>query len=167
MILWHPATTKIERCTVDPTVTFVGWINAYDSEFDSGVLVGPHCEIAGTKVGRNTRIGSHTFLCPGVEIGEECLISHGVMTTNDLFSDVPVYNSLEELRENWKSHKTIIGNHVRVGSGATILPVTIGDRAIIGAGCVVLKDVAPGDIVVGNPARVVGNVDPSKKWGFS
>lgn len=162
MILWHPPTTKVERSTIDPTVTFVGWSNVYDCTIASGVFVGPFCELAGCTIGKNTRIGSHSFLCPGVHVGEETFLGHGVMTTNDLFSDVPEYESLEELREEWKRHTTIIGNRVRIGSGAVILPCTIGDGAIIGAGCVVLKDVAPGDIVAGNPARIVGNVDPTK-----
>lgn len=162
MILWHPSTTKIERSQIDPTVTFVGWTNVYDSVIASGVLVGPFCELAGCHIGKNSRIGSHSYLCPGVHVGEETFIGHGVKTTNDLFDDVPTYDSLEELREMWHKQETIIGNRVRIGSGATILPVRIGDGAIIGAGCVVLKDVSPGDIVVGNPARVIGNVDPTK-----
>jgi UDP-2-acetamido-3-amino-2,3-dideoxy-glucuronate N-acetyltransferase len=162
MMLLNPSTTRIERCSVDPTVTFVGWTNAYDSVFESGVFVGPFCEIGGTHVGKNSRIGSHSYLCPGVNIGMETFIGHGVQTTNDLFDDVPEYESLEELRDQWKKQSTIIGNRVRIGSGAVILPVTIGDGAIIGAGAVILRDVAPGDIVVGNPARKVGNVDPTK-----
>lgn len=162
MILWSPTTTRIERCTIHETVTIAGMSNIYDSTLESGVFIDFMCCIGGVHIGKNSRIGSHTYLAPGVHIGEETFLAHGVMTTNDLFDDVPEYESLEELRDQWQKQSTIIGNRVRIGSGAVILPVTIGDRAIIGAGAVILKDVAPGDIVVGNPARVVGNVDPTK-----
>lgn len=166
MILLHPSTTRIERCEVDPTVTFVGWVNAYDSTFASGCHIGPFTEVGGAKIGKNSRIGSNCFICPGVEIGEETFISHGVVTTNDLFSDVPEYNSLEELRELWKSHKTVIGSRVRIGSGAVILPCTIGDGAIIGAGCVVVRDVPAGATVMGVPGRVTSE-NSEREWRFS
>jgi UDP-2-acetamido-3-amino-2,3-dideoxy-glucuronate N-acetyltransferase len=162
VILWDAPTIRLRNCTIDPTVTIAGMCNIYDSVIESGVFIDFMCNIGGVHIGKNSRIGSMTFLCPGVHIGEETFIGHGVRSTNDLFDDVPTYNSLEELREMWTKHETIIGNRVRVGSGAVLLPVTIGDGAIIGAGCIVTKDVAPGDIVVGNPARVVGNVDPTK-----
>ena len=166
MIQWHPSTTVLQRCTVDPTVTFVGFTVAYDSTFSSGVFVGPFCEIGGTVIGQNSRIGSHTFLAPGTTVGEETFIGHGVLGVNDLFSDVPEYNSLEELREMWKSHKTHIGSRVRIGSGAIILPVRIGDGAIIGAGCVVTKDVPPGATVMGVPGRITQD-NFEKEWKFS
>lgn len=155
MILWHPSTTSIERCEIDQTVTFVGWTNAYDCKIASGCFIGPHCELGGTIIGKNSRIGSHSFLCPGVTIGEECFIGHGVMTVNDLYADVPEYKSLQELRELWKSHKTTIGNRVRIGSGAIIMPVIIGDDCIIGAGAVVTHDVESGTTVSGVPARLM------------
>lgn len=161
MMEFHKS-NMIRDCRIHDTVTIVGWCNIYESDLASGVFVGPFCEVAGTHIGKNSRIGSHSFLCPGVHVGEETFIGHGVMTTNDMFSDVPEYESLEELRDQWKKQTTIIGNRVRIGSGAVILPCTIGDGAIVGAGAVVTKDVAPGDIVAGSPAKVIGNVDPTK-----
>jgi UDP-2-acetamido-3-amino-2,3-dideoxy-glucuronate N-acetyltransferase len=161
MMKFHDS-VLIKDCIIHDTVTIVGWCNIYESHLESGVFIGPFCEIGGAHIGKNSRIGSHSYLCPGVHIGEETFVGHGVNTTNDLFDDVPEYESLEELRDQWKKQSTIIGNRVRIGSGAVILPVTIGDGAIIGAGAVILRDVAPGDIVVGNPARKVGNVDPTK-----
>lgn len=153
--------TQFRNTTMGEGVKIYPFCNIYESCLEEGVLIGPFCEIAGAFVGKNSRIGSHSFLCPGVSVGEETFIGHGVMTTNDLFSDVPEYEKLTDLREQWQKRTTIIGNRVRIGSGAVILPCRIGDGAIIGAGAVITKDVAPGDVVVGNN-RVIRNVDPTK-----
>ena len=109
-------------------------------------FIGPFVEIQkDVVIGTNTRISSHSFICSNVEIGSDCFIAHGVMFINDKF-DAPL--------EDWVSKKTIIGNNVRVGSNATILPVNIGDGAIIGAGAVVTKDIPINAIVYGNPAKI-------------
>jgi acetyltransferase-like isoleucine patch superfamily enzyme len=122
-------------------------VNVYGCELDESVFVGPFVEIQkDVKIGKNTRVSSHSFICEGVEIGEDCFIGHGVMFVNDLFSDSP---SIKE----WKMKKTKVGSRVRVGSNVTILPVNIGDDVIIGAGSVVTKDVPSGATVKGNPAK--------------
>jgi len=129
------------------TISHPNLVNIYGSVIDESVFVGPFVEIQrGVVIGKNTRISSHSFICEGVTIGEECFIGHGVMFTNDLFSDS---DSIKE----WKMKRTCIGDRVRIGSNCTILPVTIGDDVIIGAGSVVTKDVPSGSIVKGNPAR--------------
>ena len=126
-------------------VTISHFTNLYGCELGDNVFVGPFVEIqSNVKVGKNSRISSHSFLCSGVEIGEDCFIAHGVMFTNDKFT---------EDRDNWVERKTVIGNNVRIGSNATILPVTIGEGAVIGAGSVVTKDVPAGVTVKGNPAK--------------
>jgi len=122
--------------------------NIYGVTIAENSFVGPFVEIQkGVVIGKNTRISSHTFICEGVTIGDNNFIAHGVMFTNDLFGSKE-YTS-------WKLFKTKIGNNVRIGSNATILPVDIGDHSIIGAGAVVTKDVPPKAIVVGNPARII------------
>lgn len=126
-------------------VTISPYTNLYECELKDNVFVGPFVEIqSNAKIGKNTRISSHTFVCSSVEIGDDCFIAHGVVFTNDKFT---------ENREEWIERKTIVGNNVRIGSNATILPVTIGDNAVIGAGAVVTKDVPAGAIVKGNPAK--------------
>lgn len=119
--------------------------NLYGCELGEDVFIGPFVEVqSNTKIGNRTRISSHSFVCSGVDIGEDCFIAHGVMFTNDKFT---------EEREDWIERKTKIGNNVRIGSNATILPVTIGNGAVIGAGAVVTKDVPANAVIKGNPAR--------------
>jgi len=136
---------NINNVKIGEGVKISDFTNLYGCELEEDVFVGPFVEIqSSSKIGKRSRISSHSFICSGVEIGEDCFIAHGVMFTNDKFT---------ESREGWVERKTKIGNNVRIGSNATILPVTIGDNAIIGAGAVVTKDVPANAIVKGNPAR--------------
>ncbi|MEM6738218.1 MAG: acyltransferase [Bacteroidota bacterium] len=131
------------------TVKIVMPSNIYGCELGKKVFVGPFVEIQkGVKIGAETKIQSHAFVCELVEIGEECFVSHGVMFVNDLFSrGEPAGGDVSK----WK--KTKIGNKVSIGSNATILPVAICDHVVIGAGAVVTKDIHEPGIYVGNPAR--------------
>jgi acetyltransferase-like isoleucine patch superfamily enzyme len=126
--------------------------NVYGCTLCDGVFVGPFVEIQERAwVGCYTRISSHSFVCSGVTIGHHCFIAHGVMFINDRF-DAPL--------SEWVERRTIVGNYVRIGSNATILPVTIGDHAIIGAGAVVTKDVPAYAVVAGNPAHILRMEEP-------
>lgn len=124
--------------------------NLYSCRIGEKCMVGTFVEIQNDVViGDRTRIQSHSFICSGTMIGDNCFIGHGVMTINDSFSNGKVnYDSRE-----WG--KLIIEDSVIVGSGAVLFPVTIGHHAVIGAGAVVTKDVPPYTIVVGNPAKVL------------
>jgi|TARA_B110000483_G_scaffold46923_1_gene58530 acetyltransferase-like isoleucine patch superfamily enzyme len=132
-----------ENCTViEPS-------NLYECELGNNVFIGPFVEITkGVKIGHNTKISSHSFLCELVEIGESCFISHGVMFTNDLFKSGKLGGGIK----NW--HSTSIGNNVIIGSNATILPIKICDGCVIGAGSVVTKDLKIKGIYAGNPAKL-------------
>lgn len=124
--------------------------NLYGCELGEDVFVGPFVEIqSDVKVGARTRVQSHSFICSLVEIGEDCFIGHGVMFINDLFSEGHPSKS----SSMWKSTK--IGNHVSIGSNATILPVSICDGVVIGAGSVVCKDIIERGIYAGNPAKKI------------
>lgn len=126
--------------------------NIYGCTLAEGVFIGPFVELQrGVVVGKNSRISSHSFLCEGVTVGENTFVGHGVMFTNDLFDSLSI--------KEWVMKPTVVGNNVRIGSNSTILPVTIGDNSIIGAGCVVTKDVPPNSVVVGNPSRIIRKVE--------
>jgi acetyltransferase-like isoleucine patch superfamily enzyme len=130
-------------------VTVVEPSNVYGCELGDGCFVGPFVEIQkDVSIGPRTKIQSHSFVCELVTIGADCFVGHGVMFINDLFSGGgPARGD----KTKWRS--TRIGNGVSIGSNATILPVTICDGAVIGAGAVVTKDIAEPGVYAGNPAR--------------
>jgi len=123
--------------------------NIYGCSIGDDCFVGPFTEIQkGVVVGARTRVHSHAFICELVTIGEDCFIGHGVMFINDTFSTGGPAGGRKEL---WQ--QTAIGNRVSIGSNATIMPVTIVDDVVIGAGSVVIKDITVAGIYAGNPAR--------------
>lgn len=124
-------------------------VNLYGCSIGKNCFIGPFVEIQkDVSIGQNTKIQSHTFICELVTIGEDCFIGHGVMFINDLFSDGgPARGD----KSKWKS--TRIGNKVSIGSNATILPVSICDNVVIGAGAVVTKDISESGVYFGNPAK--------------
>ena len=125
--------------------------NIYGCQIDDNCFIGPFVEIQkDVSIGKNTKIQSHTFICELVTIGSKCFIGHGVMFINDLFSNGGPAQGDKSL---WK--KTIIGNNVSIGSNATILPITICDDVVIGAGAVVTKNIDKPGIYAGNPARLI------------
>ena len=132
-------------------VTVVQPVNLYGCEIDDESFVGPFVEIQkGVRIGKRSRIQSHAFICELVVIGDDCFISHGAMFINDLFAAGGPSGGNQDLWE-----RTQIGNRVSVGTNATILPVTICDSVVVGAGAVVTKDITEPGIYVGNPARLL------------
>jgi len=130
-------------------VIIVEPVNLYECEIGDQCFIGPFVEIQkGVKIGTRSRIQSHAFICELVTIGNNCFISHGVMFINDTFNQG---GPAEGKKELWK--ETFIGNHVSIGTNATILPVRIVDHVVIGAGSVVTKDILEPGIYAGNPAR--------------
>jgi acetyltransferase-like isoleucine patch superfamily enzyme len=125
--------------------------NLYGCRIGARCFVGPFTEIQrNVTIGADCRIQSHSFICEFVDIGERCFIGHGVMFINDLFSGGgPARGD----KSKWKS--TRIGNDVSIGSNATILPVTITDHVVIGAGAVVTKNIDKPGVYAGNPARLI------------
>jgi len=130
-------------------VTVVEPVNLYGCKIGDDSFVGPYVEIQKDAIiGQRTKVQSHSFICSKVIIGDDCFVGHGVVFINDLFSDG---NTAGGDESKWK--QTIIGNHVLIGSNATILPVEICDNVVIGAGAVVTKDITNPGKYVGNPAR--------------
>lgn len=131
-------------------VTVIEPCNLYECCLGDEVFVGPFVEIqSGVRIGSRTRIQSHSFICSLVEIGEDCFIGHGVMFINDLFAQ----GCPSKSKDRWKSTK--IGNQVSIGSNATILPISICDGVVIGAGSVVTHDILERGIYAGNPAKKI------------
>ena len=134
--------------TFGKNVTVVQPVNLYGCTIGDGSFVGPFVEIQkGVTIGKRCRIQSHSFICELVTIGDDCFISHGAMFINDPF----VTGGPAGKPDFWRA--TRLGNRVSVGTNATILPVTICDQVVIGAGAVVTKDITESGIYVGNPAR--------------
>ena len=136
-------------------VTVVEPVNMYGCTIGDKTFVGPFVEIQkDVTIGKHCKVQSHAFICELVTIGDHCFIGHGVMFINDLFQTGGPAMGNKDL---WKS--THIGNHVSIGSNATILPVRICDHVVIGAGAVVTKDITESGIYAGNPARWVRKLE--------
>jgi acetyltransferase-like isoleucine patch superfamily enzyme len=132
-------------------VTVVEPVNLYGCAIGDDCFIGPFVEIQrGVTIANRCRIQSHAFICELVTIGDDCFISHGAMFINDLFS---VGGPAKGRSDLWRPTK--IGNRVSIGTNATILPVTICDGTVIGAGAVVTRDITAPGIYVGNPARLL------------
>ena len=145
----HSAITDVE---FGERVTIVEPVNLYGCTLGDDVFVGPFVEVQkNVRIGARTRVQSHAFICELVTIGDECFISHGAMFVNDLFkSGGPARGD----RTRWRP--TQIGNRVSIGTNATILPVSICDDVVIGAGSVVVRDIVEPGVYAGNPARRLG-----------
>lgn len=132
-------------------VKIVQPVNLYGCSIGNNTIIGPFVEIQkNVFIGNECKIQSHTFICELVTIGNNCFIGHGVMFINDLFaSGGPALGD----QSKWKS--TTIGNNVSVGSNATILPVSICNNVVIGAGSVVTKSITVAGSYVGNPAKLL------------
>lgn len=142
--------TAIRNVTSGENVVIYQPTNLYDCTLGDNVFVGPFVEIQGnTRIGHDSKIQSHTFICEYVTIGERCFIGHGVMFANDMFRD----GKPNADRESWG--RIVIGSDVSIGSGATILAVSICDGVVIGAGSVVTKSITEKGVWAGNPAKLL------------
>ena len=144
----------IKNVTFGEHVTVVEPVNIYGCTIGANTFIGPFVEIQkDVTIGNNCKVQSHTFICELVTIGNHCFIGHGVMFVNDLFSNGGPAQGNTTL---WKA--TNIGNHVSIGSNTTLLPVSICDNVVIGAGSVVTKNITKPGIYAGNPAKFLRNI---------
>jgi acetyltransferase-like isoleucine patch superfamily enzyme len=140
------------------------FINLYGCEIGDETKIGAFVEIQkNATVGRRCKISSHTFICEGVTIEDHVFIGHGVTFINDSYPRATTETGDLQTQADWRVEPTMVKRGASIGSGVTILSnVTIGERAIVGAGSMVTRDVPPGAIVAGNPARVLRSVEPTE-----
>jgi acetyltransferase-like isoleucine patch superfamily enzyme len=142
-------------------VRLAKFINLYGCEIGDETKIGAFVEIQkNALIGSRCKISSHTFICEGVTIEDNVFVGHGVVFINDSYPRATVGDGQLQTEQDWVVERTLVKKGASIGSGSTILAnLTIGERAIVGAGSVVTKDVPPNSIVAGNPARVFRYLD--------
>ena len=155
---------------IAPNVKFGEGVKVYDFVNLYGCEIGDHSKIGtfveiqkGAKIGKNCKISSHTFICEGVTIEDDVFIGHNVTFINDMYPRATAEGGGLQTEADWVCIPTLIRKGASIGSSATILSgVTVGEKAIVGAGSVVTKDVPPGTIVAGNPAKPLRKITEEK-----
>ena len=144
----------IHDVTFGDGVVVHSFTNLYGCSIGDETRIGPYVEIQrGARIGSRCKIQSHTFICDGVEIGDEVFVGHGVMFINDKRPRATTNGELQT-EADWELLTTVVERGASLGSGVVILGgVRIGAEALVGAGAVVTRDVRPGETVAGNPAR--------------
>jgi acetyltransferase-like isoleucine patch superfamily enzyme len=145
--IFHPSLVNLYGCTVGADSKIGAFV-----EIQKNATIGARCKVS-----------SHTFICEGVIVEDECFIGHGVMFTNDPFPRATNPDGSPQTEADWVVIETRVKKQASIGSNATIVcGVTIGEGALVGAGAVVTKDVPPYAIVAGVPAKVIGDTRNKK-----
>ena len=142
-------------------VKIYAFVNLYGCEIGDDTKIGTFVEIQkGARIGNRVKVSSHSFICEGVTIEDEVFIGHGVMFINDKYPRATTGTGQLQTEQDWTVTPTLIKRGASIGSNATILcGVTVGENAIVGAGSVVTRDVPPGAVVAGSPARIIRTIE--------
>ncbi len=166
MAIEAPAMRKIAPdVKLGEGVKIYDFVNLYGCEIGDHSKVGTFVEVQkGAKIGKNCKISSHTFICEGVTIEDDVFIGHNVTFINDMYPRATVEGGGLQTEADWVCIPTLIKKGASIGSSTTLLAgITVGEKAIVGAGSVVTKDVPPETIVAGNPARILRKTTEEKK----
>jgi UDP-2-acetamido-3-amino-2,3-dideoxy-glucuronate N-acetyltransferase len=153
-----------EFCRIAPDVSLGrdvkihAFVNLYGCSVGDETRIGTFVEIQrGARIGARCKISSHTFICEGVRVEDEVFVGHGVVFINDRRPRATRPDGTPQTDADWTLEPTVVRRGASIGSNATIMcGVEIGERATVGAGSVVTRDVPAGAVVAGNPARVIG-----------
>ncbi len=142
-------------------VKIANFVNLYGCAIDDNTKIGTFVEVQKNAfIGKNCKIQSHTFICEGVTIEDDVFVGHGVTFINDKYPRATNGDGGLQSETDWKVVPTVVKKGASIGSGATVLcNITIGEKAIVGSGSVVTKDVPPYTIVAGNPAKIVRRIE--------
>jgi len=153
----HAPYRLIDDVSFGQGVVVHAFANLYGCRIGDGTRIGAFVEIQrGAEVGARCKISSHSFVCDGVTIEDEVFIGHGVIFVNDKLPRATTETGALQSEQDWALLRTVVERRASIGSGVVVLgEVRIGAGALVGAGAVVTRDVGPGEIVVGNPARVL------------
>ena len=145
-------------------VRIYAFTNLYGCQIGDDVKIGTFVEIQkGASIGHRCKISSHTFICEGVVLEDDVFVGHNVTFINDLYPRATNQDGQPQTESDWKCIPTRVERGASIGSSATLLcGVTVGRRAIIGAGSVVTRDVPADAVVAGNPARVIRMLNAGK-----
>ena len=137
-------------------VRMYAFVNLYGCEVGDDTSIGTFVEIQkGVRIGARCKIQSHTFICEGVTIEDEVFVGHNVNFINDLQPRATNDDGSRQGEADWKVIPTVVRRGASIGTGAVLLGgITIGEKAVVGAGSVVTRDVPAGRTVMGNPARL-------------
>jgi acetyltransferase-like isoleucine patch superfamily enzyme len=146
-------------------VRIFGFTNLYGCEVGDDVKIGTFVEIQkGARIGNRCKISSHTFICEGVVLEDEVFVGHNVTFINDLYPRATNGDGQLQTEADWKCVPTRVERGASIGSGATLLcGITVGQRAVVGAGSVVTRDVPADAVVAGNPARIIRTLNKKDK----
>jgi acetyltransferase-like isoleucine patch superfamily enzyme len=143
--------------TMGDNVSIHAFVNLYGCSIGDNSRIGAFVEIQkNASIGRNVKVSSHTFVCEGVEIEDDCFIGHNVSFINDKYPRATTEGGSPQSEADWQVVPTRVMRGASIGTGATILcGITIGENAVVGAGSVVTRDVPDNAVVAGNPARLL------------